>query len=36
MLQIDEGNADLSRRATMNIINGMSFREYLAFEGILS
>ena len=36
MLQIDEGNADLSRRATMNIVNGMSFREYLAFEGILS
>lgn len=36
MFQIDEGNADLSRRATMNIINGMSFREYLAFEGILS
>lgn len=35
MLQIDEGNVDLSRRTSMNVVNGMSFREYLAFEGIL-
>lgn len=35
MLQIDEGNVDLSRRASMNTVHGMSFREYLAFEGIL-
>ena len=36
MLQIGEGNIDLSRRAGMNVVHGMSFREYLAFEGILS
>ena len=35
MLQIGEGNVDLSRRTSMNIVNGMSFREYLAFEGVL-
>ena len=35
MLQIDEGNVDLSRRVAMNTVNGMSFREYLAFEGLL-
>lgn len=36
MLQIGEGNIDLSRRTSMNTVHGMSFREYLAFEGILS
>ena len=36
MLQIDEGNVDLSRRTSVNVIHGMSFREYLAFEGTLS
>ena len=36
MLQIGEGNVDLSRRTSMNTVHGMSFREYLAFEGILS
>ena len=36
MLQIGEGNVDLSRRTSMNTVNGMSFREYLAFEGVLS
>lgn len=36
MLQISEGNVDLSRRTSMNVVNGMSFREYLVFEGILS
>ena len=36
MLQIGEGNVDLSRRTSMNTIHGMSFREYLAFEGLLS
>lgn len=35
MLQIGEGNVDLSRRAGMNVIHGMSFREFLAFEGVL-
>lgn len=36
MLQIGEGNVDLSRRTSMNTVHGMSFREYLAFEGIMS
>ena len=36
MLQIGQGNVDLSRRTSMNTVNGMSFREYLAFEGVLS
>jgi predicted AAA+ superfamily ATPase len=36
MLQIGEGNVDLSRRTSMNTVHGMSFREYLAFEGLLS
>lgn len=36
MLQIGEGNVDLSRRTSMNAVHGMSFREYLAFEGLLS
>lgn len=36
MLQIGEGNIDLSRRTSMNTVHGMSFREHLAFEGILS
>ena len=35
MLQIGQGNVDLSRRTSMNTVNGMSFREYLAFEGVL-
>ena len=36
MLQIGEENVDLSRRTSMNTIDGMSFREYLDFEGLLS
>ncbi len=32
LLQIETGEADLSRRATMYYLNGMSFREFLAIE----
>ncbi len=35
ILQIYRGNADLSRRAIHYELRGLSFREYLAFEGIL-
>jgi len=35
MLQIEKGEGDLSRRVAMYTMNGMSFREYLNFEGIL-
>lgn len=31
-LQIDEGKADLSRRANVYLLHGLSFREYLALE----
>ena len=34
MLKIDYGGADLSRRQIVYDLNGLSFREYLAFEGI--
>ena len=35
MLQIEKGEGDLSRRLAMYTMNGISFREYLNFEGIL-
>ena len=35
MLQIEKGEGDLSRRVVMYTMDGMSFREYLGFEGIL-
>lgn len=35
MLQIEQGEGDLSRRVAMYTMNGMSFREYLSFEGIM-
>lgn len=34
MLAIDNSKADLSRRQTLYTLNGMSFREYLEYEGI--
>ena len=34
MLKIDYGGADISRRQIVYDLNGLSFREYLAFEGI--
>ncbi|MBQ6724983.1 MAG: AAA family ATPase [Bacteroidales bacterium] len=34
MLQIDNAQADLSRRMQLYTLNGMSFREYLEFEGL--
>ena len=34
MLEIDHSKADLSRRQTLYTLNGMSFREYLEFEGV--
>lgn len=34
MLKIDYGGADISRRQVVYDLNGLSFREYLAFEGI--
>lgn len=36
MLQIEKGEGDLSRRVAMYTMHGMSFREYLGFEGILN
>jgi len=36
MLLIDHGNVDLSRRQTLYTLNGLSFREFLQFEGALS
>ena len=33
LLKLDTGNADLSRRQTSYTLNGLSFREYLEFEG---
>lgn len=35
MLKIDHSKADLSRRQTVYEMYGFSFREYLAFEGVL-
>ena len=35
MLLIDHGIADLSRRQTLYTLNGLSFREFLEFEGVL-
>lgn len=35
ILKLDRGKADLSRRQAMYTLNGLSFREFLAFEGIL-
>lgn len=34
MLEIDHSKADMSRRQTLYTMAGMSFREYLEFEGI--
>lgn len=34
LLEIDNSTADLSRRQTLYTLPGLSFREYLAFEGI--
>ncbi|MCC8114062.1 MAG: AAA family ATPase [Bacteroidales bacterium] len=34
MLEIDYSRADMSRRQTLYTMTGMSFREYLAYEGI--
>ena len=36
MLLLDNGIADLSRRPTLYTLTGLSFREFLAFEGVLS
>lgn len=36
MLATDGSKADLSRRQTLYTLHGMSFREYLEFEGIVS
>lgn len=33
LLKLDAGNADLSRRQIAYTLNGLSFREYLEFEG---
>ncbi|MBO4661633.1 MAG: AAA family ATPase [Bacteroidaceae bacterium] len=35
MLKLNQGEADLSRRASMYTMDGLSFREYLMFEDIL-
>ena len=35
LLMMDNGKVDLSRRQTIYTLYGMSFREYLAFEGII-
>jgi len=35
MLEIDHSKADMSRRQTLYTLSGLSFREYLEFEGIL-
>jgi predicted AAA+ superfamily ATPase len=36
MLEIDNSKVDLSRRQTVYQLSGLSFREYLEFEGIMS
>lgn len=35
MLKIDQNEGDISRRQLIYTLHGMSFREYLAFEGIM-
>ena len=35
MLAIDNSKTDLSRRQTIYTLNGMSFREYLEYEGVM-
>jgi len=34
MLLVDNGTVDLSRRQTLYTLNGLSFREFLQFEGV--
>lgn len=36
LLQLESGLADLSRRVVEYHLNGLSFREYLQFEGVIS
>lgn len=36
MLDIDNSKSDLSRRQSLYTLNGLSFREYLAYEDVLS
>ena len=36
MLAIDNSKADLSRRQSLHTLHGMSFREYLEYEGIMT
>ncbi|MDE6715122.1 MAG: AAA family ATPase, partial [Muribaculaceae bacterium] len=36
MLAIDKSVADLSRRQSLYTLNGLSFREYLEYEGVIS
>lgn len=36
MLKIDQNEGDISRRQLIYTMHGMSFREYLTFEGIIS
>ena len=36
MLAIDNSVADLSRRQSLHTLNGLSFREYLEYEGIIT
>ncbi|WP_298065143.1 AAA family ATPase [uncultured Rikenella sp.] len=36
MLAIDNSKTDLSRRQSLYTLNGLSFREYLEYEGIVS
>lgn len=36
MLEIDHSKVDLSRRQALYTMNGLSFREYLEFEGVVS
>ncbi len=36
MLSIDNSKTDLSRRQTLYTLHGMSFREYLEYEGVIS
>lgn len=35
MLEIDNSKSDLSRRQSLYTLNGLSFREYLEYEGLL-
>lgn len=36
MLKLDKGKADLSRRQTEYVLKGMSFREFLEYEGVMA